>query len=220
MVTRGSGPGRPSSALGLGGPQRRKRASWGFCAALAGALMLASPALADSTIVPDPTLTPGASRTTDANEICSHGTRELRHMTRERSDFLLRQYGLPPGHHPDDELDHLIPLGIGGADLDSNIFPEPRAAIEPEWNAERKDKLEWKLRDLICSGQIDAASAQKAIAEDWTEAYRTYFGEPSIETAARPRLPPRGLAQLAIGARARRLNWARRFRNWLEEKAP
>ena len=41
--------------------------------------MLATPALADSTIVPDPTITPGAVRTTDVGEICSHGTRELRH---------------------------------------------------------------------------------------------------------------------------------------------
>jgi hypothetical protein len=31
------------------------------------------------------------------------------------------EYGLPPGPHPDYEVDHLIPLWIGGADEDRNL---------------------------------------------------------------------------------------------------
>jgi hypothetical protein len=82
---------------------------------LAGAL--ASGALADSGSMPDPTLTPGAVRTTNIGEICNEGsTRTLRHWSRERDDFILREYGLPMGAHPQYEIDHLIPLGIGGAD--------------------------------------------------------------------------------------------------------
>jgi hypothetical protein len=46
---------------------------------IAAALLASSPAWADTTIVPDPTLTPGAVRTTDVALICSVGTRELRH---------------------------------------------------------------------------------------------------------------------------------------------
>ena len=49
-------------------------------------------------IAPDPTLTPGAVRTTDVSEICSHGTRELRHWDRERDDRIMAEYGLP--HEP------------------------------------------------------------------------------------------------------------------------
>ena len=60
-----------------------------------------------------PTLTPGAARTTDTSEICAHGTRELRHWSRERDDRIMMEYGLRPGPHPDYEVDHLIPLGIG-----------------------------------------------------------------------------------------------------------
>ena len=81
----------------------------------------------------------------------------------------MREYGLPGGRHPDYEIDHLIPLGIGGADSDANLWPEPRATIEPEWNAERKDQLEAKLRALVCAGRLDIAVAQKAVADDWTE---------------------------------------------------
>jgi hypothetical protein len=89
----------------------------------------------------------------------------------------LREYGLAPGAHPDFEVDHLIPLGIGGADNDANLWPEPRRSIEPVWNAEAKDRLEWRLRALVCSGQLDVRGAQKAIAEDWTEAYRKFIHE-------------------------------------------
>ena len=117
--------------------------------------MLAGPALADSTIVPDPTLTPGAVRTTDAAAICSTGTRQLRHWDRRRDDRIMAEYGLPAGPHPDFEIDHLVPLGIGGADAVRNLWPEPRRSIEPQWNAEVKDRLEWRLRDLICAGQLD-----------------------------------------------------------------
>jgi hypothetical protein len=127
-------------------------------------------------VVPDPTLTPGAVRTTDAFDVCSHGTAQLRHMSRERSDAIMADHGLPGGRHPDYEIDHLIPLGIGGADSDSNLWPEPRVSIEPEWNAERKDQLEAKLRALVCAGRLDIVVAQRAVADDWTEAWLRYVG--------------------------------------------
>ena len=79
-------------------------------------------------IAPDPTLTPGAVRTTDVSDICGRGTRELRHWSRERDDRILHEYGLPAGAHPSYEIDHLIPLGIGGADEDLNCGPNRAAA--------------------------------------------------------------------------------------------
>jgi hypothetical protein len=139
---------------------------------------LSSPAWAESTIVPDPTLTPGAVRTADVGEICSTGTRQLRRWDRARDDRIMAEYGLPAGPHADFEIDHLIPLGIGGADGVRNLWPEPRRTIEPEWNAEAKDRLEWKLRDLVCSGALDVREVQRAIADDWTEAYGRFFRPP------------------------------------------
>jgi hypothetical protein len=145
-----------------------------YAALVEGAL--ASGALAQA-IVPDPTITPGSVRTTDVAAICSSGTRELRHWSRERDNWVMAEHGLPPGPHPDFEIDHLIPLGLGGADDDANLWPEPRRSIETEWNAERKDDLEWRLRDLVCSGQLDVRTAQREIAEDWVEAFRRTIGE-------------------------------------------
>jgi hypothetical protein len=136
---------------------------------------LSSPAWADSTVIPDPTLTPGAVRTTDVGEICSTGTRQLRHWDRARDDRIMAEYGLAAGPHPHFEVDHLVPLGIGGADDDANLWPEPRRSVEPQWNAERKDKLEWRMREMICAGELDVAEAQRMMAEDWVEAYGRFF---------------------------------------------
>jgi hypothetical protein len=85
------------------------------------------------------------------------------------------EYGLRPGPHPDFEVDHLIPLGIGGSDDDHNLWPEPRRSSEPIFNAEAKDRLEWKLRELVCSGGLDVRVAQQAIRDDWIDAYKIYM---------------------------------------------
>jgi hypothetical protein len=140
---------------------------------------VASAAWADSGILPDPSLTPGAVRTTNIGEICNEGsTSSLRHWSRDRDDFIMREYGLPGGAHPDYEVDHLIPLELGGADANANLWPEPRRSIEPVWNAERKDRLENRLHEMICSGELDPPIAQRMIAEDWTEAYGRFFRSP------------------------------------------
>lgn len=146
---------------------------------IALALLTAPPAGAEPTIVPDPTLTPGAVRTTNVGEICSTPTSQLRHWSRDRDDKIMREYGLPTGAHPSFEVDHLIPLCLGGADSDPNLWPEPRRSIEPVFNAERKDELEARMCSLACSGQLDVRQAQREISEDWTSAYGKYFRAPA-----------------------------------------
>ena len=129
--------------------------------------------------LPNPALTPGAVRTADPGDVCGdRSTRQYRHWSRARDDRILAEYGLPPGPHTSYEVDHLITLDLGGADDDANLWTEPRRSIEPLWNAERKDRLEWHMADLVCSGQLDLQVAQEAIRKDWIEAYREYVGEP------------------------------------------
>jgi hypothetical protein len=144
------------------------------------ALLLAGPAVAggDWAIIPDPTITPGAVRTTDVGEICSTPTGELRHWNRDRDNRILSEYGLPPGPHSNWKVDHLIPLCLGGSDEDANLWPEPRRSIEKEWPAEVKGDLEHRLYELVCNRKLDVREAQKEIAEDWTAAYGRFFREP------------------------------------------
>jgi hypothetical protein len=162
----------------------------GILAVLALFALLSTPAWADSGILPDPTLTPGAARTTNIGEVCSVSTRELRHWSRERDDHIMAEYGLPEGAHPQYEVDHLIPLCLGGADSDVNLWPEPRRSIEPVWNAERKDELEARMCALACSGALDVAEAQRMIAEDWTAAYGRFFREPGGEARRQDSVSP------------------------------
>jgi hypothetical protein len=125
-----------------------------------------------------------AIRTTDPAVACAADTRALRHWTRERDDRILQRDGLPPGPHPNYEVDHRVPLCLGGSDDDANLWAQPRRSIEPVWNAERKDELEARLCQLVCSGQLDLGSAQREIATDWQTVYRKYF-----QLAGRPPTP-------------------------------
>ena len=72
---------------------------------------------------------------------------------------------------------HLVPLCLGGSDDFSNLWAQPRETIAPKWNAEAKDRLERRLCEMVCSGQLDLATAQQAIATDWIKAYEKFIGK-------------------------------------------
>lgn len=69
------------------------------------------------------------------------------------------------------ELDHLVPLELGGASSVANLWPEPWAGRR---GAHRKDGLENDLNRDVCSGSLSLGSAQMAMATNWEVAYRTY----------------------------------------------
>ena len=129
---------------------------------------------------PDPSLTTGAVRTTDAAEICATGTSQFRHWDRERTDLIFAHYHIAREDRIQYTLDHLVPLEIGGADVIENIWPEPRRSLAGEWDDTRKDQL----AALVCSSQLDVAKAQRAVADDWVEAYGQYvLGQPAASSA-------------------------------------
>jgi hypothetical protein len=140
------------------------------------AATLVAPAFAFE-VRPNPTMTGGSVRIDghDVNATCGHSKEHRGSMSHARRDDILTRYGLPPGTHPDYEIDHLIPLCLGGSDDPSNLWPEPRRSIEPKWNAEAKDRLERFMCDMVCSGQLDIATAQEALAKDWVAAYHKYY---------------------------------------------
>lgn len=141
-------------------------------------LIIAAQAVSAQTIVwPDPSLTPGAVRTTDVGDICSTDTRTLRHGSPERSDLIYQRYGVARSDEMQYTLDHLIPLEIGGADTIENLWPEPRRSLAGEWDDTRKDQLERRLGVLVCSGELDVREAQRAIADDWVEAWKRYMAQ-------------------------------------------
>ena len=82
-------------------------------------------------------------------------------------------------------MDHLIALELGGSNRLKNLWPEP---YDITWNAHVKDRLENRLHKLVCTGQLDLATAQTAIATDWIGAYKRYEG-PNPERARVKRQP-------------------------------
>jgi hypothetical protein len=152
--------------------------SLGRRAAIACALLVAAyPAYAGDPILPNPQLTPGAVLTTDLSKICQPGyTKTVRHTSGALKHEVYAEYGikLDSGRY---EIDHLIPLELGGADVRANLWPESYDT-EP-WNAAVKDKLENDLHVEVCARLIPIEQAQKGIAEDWIATYQKYIGEPS-----------------------------------------
>jgi len=149
--------------------------------ALAVALSIANVWASD---LPDPTLTPGSIDLTITQEniqstVCVRGyTKTVRppaSYTNKLKKRQIRQYGYEDRNPKHYEEDHLIPLSIGGNPRDPrNLWPEPRKS---EWNARKKDDLEFVLYRMVCRGEISLVDAQREIASNWIEAYRKYVHE-------------------------------------------
>lgn len=69
------------------------------------------------------------------------------------------------------ELDHLISLGLGGADTLDNIWPQcgPKGVALAKRYFKQKDVVEDYLACDIKQGKRNLADVQKGIAEDWTQ---------------------------------------------------
>jgi hypothetical protein len=107
----------------------------------------------------------------------------MRHTSGQLKAEVYREYGIDrrSGHF---EVDHLIPLGLGGADTRENLWPESRDT-QP-WNADVKDRLEDRLHVLVCRGEVPLEEAQREIATDWIVAYRKYIGDQVPGEAGNP----------------------------------
>lgn len=129
--------------------------------------------------LPDPACTPGAvnpevTPSTLARTICSRGytarVRPPREVTDREKRLSARAYGYT-GSFATAELDHLVPLGIGGDPNDPrNLWLEPNDDPRATTTANGKDDVENVLHDAVCSGRVGLTEAQRAIAADWTTA--------------------------------------------------
>lgn len=128
-------------------------------------------------IVQDHGLTPGDVRTYDKDDVCNNGTRAIRDVTQNEKVAVYSTYNkyytqivYAPGQY---EVDHLVPLELGGSNSPQNLWPE---TFKDPWNAHIKDRLENYLHKQVCLGKIPLQQAQYMIAMDWINAYKTYIG--------------------------------------------
>jgi hypothetical protein len=128
-------------------------------------------------VLPRHGLTPGAinpsvTQSNIRNTICRPGyTATVRppfEYTNAMKHQLMRVYGVRGSIH-DYELDHLIPLELGGCpNCETNLWPQPRDVFP---GASEKDEVEDYLHHQVCSGTLPLAEAQREIASDWYAVY-------------------------------------------------
>jgi hypothetical protein len=118
-------------------------------------------------------LNPDVNQDTLQSTICLPGyTAQVRPSTTYTKGVkrkLLREQGMDESLASEYELDHIIPLAVGGHPRSLNNL-----MLQPWPAAKRKDRLEKKLQCLVCSGQVPLEEAQHAIYEDWQAAYHRY----------------------------------------------
>ena len=129
-------------------------------------------------VLPDPRLTPGAINPTVTQSnidstICVRGyTRTVRppfEISNQLKHQVMRSYRSTGTIH-DYELDHLIPLELGGCPTCiTNLWPQPWAPP----GAHQKDDVELYLHDRVCRHSITLAEAQRLISSDWYSLYRS-----------------------------------------------
>jgi hypothetical protein len=127
--------------------------------------------------LPDRRCSPGAYYSGLTRKvICSRGfrTAEIRDVPQSEKYGIEEEYEMPPrlyGRRM--EIDHIVPLELGGSNAPVNLFPEPGGGIA---GYHVKDELENRLHDLVCGGRMTLGAAQRGIASNWEALYRRVFG--------------------------------------------
>ena len=105
------------------------------------------------------------------NTICIKGwTASIRppvSYTNRIKKKVMRAMGLPLELMADFQLDHKLPLSLGGAPYDTRNL-----ALMDHDEAEEKDAVERCLPAAVCSGAISLKEAQEAMWRDWRSARR------------------------------------------------
>ena len=138
-------------------------------------------AVAQPYALPDRALTPGAidpavTQNNIQSTVCVRGytdkVRPDKKYTNRLKHEQIEQYRLTDRNVRNYELDHLIPLNIGGNPSDpKNLWPQSR---QGEWSAEQKNDLEFVVYKMVCHGEISLHEAQQRMAKDWIEAYQAW----------------------------------------------
>lgn len=131
--------------------------------------------------VPDPQCTPGGvnpSVSVDVLRDPNWRTRTVRNCESSESQkhityrwYDIQKPRINSNQNQVCELDHLVPLELGGADGLGNIWPQcgPNAVSLNERYFKQKDRVENYLAEEVKTGRMPLDSAQRGIASDWTQ---------------------------------------------------
>ncbi|KAJ3115752.1 hypothetical protein HDU96_000083 [Phlyctochytrium bullatum] len=132
--------------------------------------------------VPDMSFSPGVLCTPDDPHYMGefYGIHKCkRNFSRAQKAKVAAFYGLDDSEWPDVEFDHLIPLGIGGANSIHNVWPQRGPAGENE--SGDKDDVELQAYRLLSSGQISQREAVQMIFDWMNQAYGTTYSTDTFD---------------------------------------
>jgi anti-sigma factor RsiW len=131
--------------------------------------------LAPATVfsLPDSTLTPGATILADRRTVCTQASTNNKIVPLALQRKVFEEYRIPGADPRAYEVDYLVTPALGGADDIRNLWPHSYSSTV--WNAQVKDALEERLREMVCDGTLDLREAQQEIAGNWITAYKKYF---------------------------------------------
>lgn len=119
--------------------------------------------------LPDSACTPGDVMNVNRSEICQLGySSSVRDVPTSTKDQVYTEYGITSHATGQYEVDHLVPLELGGSNDISNLWPQPAS---PKPGFHEKDQVENYLHDQVCSGKMPLADAQQEIASNWIGVY-------------------------------------------------
>src|SRR5438309_1312870 len=124
--------------------------------------------------LPNSKRTPGAIRTTSSAEICapSFRTKPFRRTTKQMKQQVCQWYGVK--NCPQQsvlEIDHLVPLELGGKDDVHNLWPQFSQYKDHSPGFHVKDKLENELKRKVCAKEMKLTAAQTCIRANWIGCY-------------------------------------------------
>ena len=97
----------------------------------------------------------------------------MRNVSAALKQRVYAEYAITQHSRSSYEVDHLVPLELGGSNSIANLFPE---AATPMPGFHEKDRLENKTHDAVCSSARALRATQRSIAKNWTVLYHVYFG--------------------------------------------
>jgi hypothetical protein len=120
--------------------------------------------------LPDRSATPGrAFRHAGPGKFCHAGyTAKVRSVSESTRRAVFAEYGISYAKHSHYEVDHLIPLELGGSNSIRNLWPEKGSIPNV------KDGVENELHNLVCQHKLGTSTARHAIARDWVKALHKY----------------------------------------------
>jgi hypothetical protein len=115
-----------------------------------------------------PSCASGATETDDLDIIC-HTQVSMRRCTFPKSvrRSLFKAYHVKGAC----QIDHRIPLELGGSNSALNIWPQQKGCKE-------KDAVEEELHKAVCDGKLSLDAARELVLNSWQEVYKAHHKHP------------------------------------------